>query len=61
MNKNRHLLESYLDSTDEDEDEDDDDSEEEEEEEEQPMQQNRIHLFKQHPIDEKQIPVFKRT
>jgi hypothetical protein len=33
LHKNRHLLESYLDSSDEDEDEDDDDSEEEEEEE----------------------------
>jgi hypothetical protein len=61
LNKNRRLLESYLDSSDEDEDEDDDDSEEEEEEEEQPMQQNRIPLFKQHPIDEKQNSVFKRT
>jgi hypothetical protein len=42
MNKNRHLLESYLDSSDEDEDEDDDDSEEEEKD--QPMEQNRIPL-----------------
>jgi hypothetical protein len=59
LNKNRHLLESYLDSSDEDEDEDDDDSEEEEKD--QPMEQNRIPLFKRHPIEDKHNPVVKRT
>jgi hypothetical protein len=62
LNKNRHLLESYLDSSDEDEDEDDDDSEEKEEEEnDQPMKQNRIPLSKRQPLEDKHIPVFKRT
>jgi hypothetical protein len=42
LNKNKHLLESYLDSSDEDEDEDDDDSEEEEEEEKKTNPCHRI-------------------
>jgi hypothetical protein len=50
LNKNRHLLESYLNSCDEDEDEDDDDSEEEEEEKDQPMPKYRIPLLKHHPL-----------
>ena len=53
LNKNRHLLESYLDSSDEEDDE--------EEEEDKPMEQNRIPLFKRHPPEDKNIPVFKRT
>ena len=55
LNKNKHLLESYLDSSDEEE-EDSDDSEEEKD---QPMEQNRIPLFK--PLEDKHIPVFKKT
>jgi hypothetical protein len=58
LNKIRHLLESYLDSSDEDDDEDDDS---EEEEKDQSMPENSIPLFKRHPIEEKHIPVFKRT
>jgi hypothetical protein len=54
LNKNRHLLESYFDSS----DEDDDYSEEEEKDE--PMPENRIPLFKRHPLEDN-IPVFKRT
>jgi hypothetical protein len=60
LNKNRHLLESYLDSSDEDDDDDDDDSEEEEEKD-KPMPENRIPLFKRQPLEDKNIPVFKRT
>ena len=56
--KNRHLLESYLDSSDEEDDEDGDDSDEEED---KPMEQNRIPLFKRHPIEDKHNPVVKRT
>jgi hypothetical protein len=58
LNKNRHLLESYLDSSDEEEDEDEDDGEEEEKD--QPMPENSIPLFKRHPLEDN-IPVFKRT
>ena len=47
LNKNRHLLESYLDSSDEDEDEDDDDSEEEEEEEKKPIHATESYPFAQ--------------
>jgi hypothetical protein len=57
LNKNRHLLESYLDSSEEDGDEDDDDSEEEEKD--QPMENNRIPLFKRQVFEDKSIPVFK--
>ena len=60
LNKNKHLLESYLDSSDEDED-DSDESEEEEEEKDQPMEQNRTPLFNRKSMEEKPIPVFKRT
>ena len=55
LNKNKHLLESYLDSSDEEE-EDSDDSEEEKD---QPMEQNRNSLFKS--LEDKHIPVFKKT
>ena len=51
LNKNRHLLESYLDSS----DEEDEDSEEEEED--KPMPENS--LFKR--LEGKNIPVFKKT
>ena len=61
LNKNKHLLESYLDSSDEDEDDSDESEEEEEEEKDQPMEQNRIPLFKRHPIEEKHNPMVKRT
>ena len=50
LNKNRHLLESYLDSSDEEDDE-------EEEEEDKPK--NDIPLFKR--LEGKNIPVFKKT
>jgi hypothetical protein len=56
LNKNRHLLESYLDSF----DEDDDDDIEEEEEKDKPMPENSVPLFKRHPIEDKHIPVFKQ-
>jgi hypothetical protein len=59
LNKTKHLLESYLDSSDEDEYEEEDDSEKEEED--NPMPENCIPLFKRHPIEDKHNPVFKRT
>jgi hypothetical protein len=60
LNKNRHLLESYLDSSDE-ENENEEEEEEEEEEEDQPMPEESIPLFKRQPLEDKNIPVFKRT
>jgi hypothetical protein len=59
LNKNRHLLESYLDSSDEEDNEEEEDSEKEEED--KPMPENRIPFFKHHPIQDKHIPVFKQT
>jgi hypothetical protein len=56
LNKNRHLLESYLDSSDEDEDDDDDDSEEDKD---QPMSENSIPLLKRQPLEGKHIPVLQ--
>ena len=54
LNKNKYLLESYLDSSDEE-----DDEEEMDEEEDKP--ENHIPLFKRHPLEGKNIPVFKKT
>ena len=59
LNKNKHLLESYLDSS--DEDEDDSDESDEEEEKDQSMEQNRNPLVNRKSMEEKPIPVFKRT
>jgi hypothetical protein len=61
LNKNRHLLEFYLDSSDENDDDEEKDDGEGVEEKDQPIPEKCIPLFKRHPLEDKNIPVFKLT